>query len=185
MDTEALGVPVSFAGPLWDSATLHQMFVDKVEAERGSLPRGEVAVLLVGHGQPDEWDVEWPTETEHELGLRAGIIDALVATGYDRRLLDLAWMEFKEPKATERAAQLASSGAKKIVYFSAGISAESIHSQYDVPKLVEKARIDERVDVVNLGAWNNHPLTIKAISERVESLLSPSARESDGVNGGQ
>ena len=182
VDTEALGVPVSFAGPLWDSTTLHQMFVDKVESERGSLPRGEVAVLLVGHGQPDEWDLEWPTETEHELGLRMGIIDALVAAGYDRRLLDLAWMEFKEPKATERARQLASSGAKKIIYFSAGISAESIHSQYDVPKLVEKASIDERVDVVNLGAWNNHPLTIQAISERVESLLPPSARASAGVN---
>ena len=181
VDTEALGVPVSFAGPLWDSITLHQMFVDKVESERGSLPRGEVAVLLVGHGQPDEWDLEWPTETEHELGLREGIIAALVAVGYDRRLLDLAWMEFKEPKATERAGQLASSGAKKIIYFSAGISAESIHSQYDVPKLVAKARIDERVDVVNLGAWNNHPLTIRAISERVESLLTPSARASAGV----
>lgn len=181
VDTEALGVPVSFAGPLWDSTTLHQMFVDKVESERGSLPRGEVAVLLVGHGQPDEWDREWPTETEHELGLREGIIDALVAVGYDRRLLDLAWMEFKEPKATERAGQIASSGAKKIIYFSAGISAESIHSQYDVPKLIAKARIDERVDVVNLGAWNNHPLTIRAISERVESLLAPSARASAGV----
>lgn len=182
VDTKVLGVPVSFAGPLWDSTTLHQMFVDKVDSERGSLPRGEVAVLLVGHGQPDEWDLEWPTETEHELGLRMGIIDALVAAGYDRRLLDLAWMEFKEPKATERARQLASSGAKKIIYFSAGISAESIHSQYDVPKLVEKASIDERVDMVNLGAWNNHPLTIQAIAERVESALPPSVRASAGVN---
>jgi protoheme ferro-lyase len=184
VDTEALGVPVSFAGPLWDSNTLHRMFVDKVEVERGTLPRSEVAVLLVGHGQPDEWDLEWPTETEHELGLRKGIIDALEAVGYDRRLLDLAWMEFKEPKATERAGQLASSGATKIIYFSAGISAESIHSQYDVPKLVAKARIDERVDVVNLGAWNNHPLTIRAITERVEPLLPPSTRASAEVTSG-
>jgi protoheme ferro-lyase len=182
VDTEAVGVPVTFAGPLWDSTTLHQMFVEKVESERGSLPKSEVAVLLVGHGQPDEWDREWPTETEHELALRAGIIDALVDAGYDRRLLDLAWMEFKEPRVTERAGQLASSGAKKIIYFSAGISAESIHSQYDVPKLVAKARIDDRVDVVNLGAWNNHPLTIRAIAERVEPLLPPSARASAGVN---
>jgi len=35
---------------------------------------------------------------------------------------------------------------------------------------------------VNLGAWNNHPLTIQAIAERVESLLPPSVRASAGVN---
>ena len=116
------------------------MFVDKVEQARGDTPRSKVAVLLVGHGQPDEWDREWPTETKQELALREGIIDALVAKGYDRKLLDLAWMSFKEPEVPERAAELASSGARKLLYFSTGISAESIHSQYDVPELVAEAR---------------------------------------------
>ncbi|MBW6468135.1 MAG: ferrochelatase [Coriobacteriia bacterium] len=176
VDVESLGVPLTFTGPLWDSATLHQMFVDKVEAERGEIPRDRVSVLLVGHGQPDEWDEEWATETEHELGLREGIIDALVAEGYDRSLLDLAWMSFKEPTVPQRAGELASAGADKLVYFSTGISAESIHSQYDVPELVAEARIDESVETVNLGAWNNHPLTIKAIAERVIPLLPESAR---------
>ncbi|MDF1542338.1 MAG: ferrochelatase [Anaerosomatales bacterium] len=176
VDAGSLGVPLSFTGPLWDSPTLHQMFVEKVEAERGDVPRDRVAVLLVGHGQPDEWDEEWATETEHELGLREHIIDALVAEGYDRSLLDLAWMSFKEPTVPERAGELASAGADKLVYFSTGISAESIHSQYDVPELVAKARIDESVEVVNLGAWNNHALTIRAIAESVVPLLPETAR---------
>jgi protoheme ferro-lyase len=180
VDAESLGVPLTFTGPLWDSSTLHQMFVEKVEAARGEVPRDRVSVLLVGHGQPDEWDVEWATETEHEIGLREGIIDALVAEGYDRSLLDLAWMSFKEPTVPERAGELASAGADKLVYFSTGISAESIHSQYDVPELVAEARIDESVETVNLGAWNNHPLTILAIAEKVLPLLPESARgESD------
>ena len=171
VDYESLGVPVRFTGPLWDSETLHSMFVAKVEAERGDLPRDEVAVLLVGHGQPDEWDVEWPTETEHEIGLRTNIIDALVDTGYTRENLDLAWMSFKEPHVPERAAELAAQDVTKLVFFSTGISAESIHSQYDVPELVAEAQIDDDVEVVNLGAWNDHPLTIEAIAERVEELL--------------
>jgi protoheme ferro-lyase len=171
VDAAALGVPVRFTGPLWDSEKLHAMFVDKVEQARGDLPKDEVAVLLVGHGQPDEWDEEWPTETEHELELRTSIIDALVEKGYDREKLDLAWMEFKKPYVRDRAAQLAGTGIKKLLYFSTGISAESIHSQYDVPELVAKAGIDDGVEVVNLGAWNDHPLTIEAIAERVEELL--------------
>lgn len=176
---EKLGVPIRFTGPLWDSETLHQMFVDKVEQARGNTPRDKVAVLLVGHGQPDEWDREWPTETQHELALRTGIIDALVARGYDRKLLDLAWMSFKEPRVPERATELASAGAGKLLYFSAGISAESIHSQYDVPELVAEAEIPSGVETVNLGAWNNHPLTIKAIAERVKPLLPSNALKSE------
>ena len=182
VEAEKVGVPVRFTGPLWDSPTLHQMFVDKVEQARGDTPRGNVAVLLVGHGQPDEWDREWPTETQHELAFRKRIIDALVAKGYNRKMLDLAWMEFKEPEVPERAAELASSGVGKLLYFSTGISAESIHSQYDVPELVAEAEIPSGVETVNLGAWNNHPLTIKAIAERVEPLLPSGAVQSDGVD---
>lgn len=171
LDIDSLGVPITFTGPLWDSPTLHQMFVDKVERARGDVPREEVAVLLVGHGQPDEWDREWPTETQHELELRHSIIDALVAAGYRRDLLDLAWMEFKSPKVPERALDMATRGATRFMYFSAGISAESLHSQYDVPKLVEKADLGPEVEPINLGAWNDHPLTIQAIAERIEPLL--------------
>lgn len=181
VDAEKLGVPVKLTGPLWDSPTMYRMFVEKVEAARGDVPKSEVAVLLVGHGQPDEWDREWPTETEQELKLRQGIIDALVREGYDRDLLDLAWMSFKEPEVPKRAGELAASGARTFMFFSTGISAESIHSQYDVPELIEEARIDENTDVVNLGAWNDHPLTIQAIAERVKPLLPPSARASQEV----
>ncbi|NLI17971.1 MAG: hypothetical protein GX427_04060, partial [Actinomycetales bacterium] len=173
VDTESLGVPLTFTGPLWDSATLHQMFVEKAEEARGQTPRDRVAVLLVGHGQPDEWDAEWPTETEHELALRTSVIDALVEKGYTREHLGLAWMEFKEPEVREEAAALAASGVEKLFYFSAGISAESIHSQYDVPEMIAAARIPPGVQAVNLGAWNDHPLTIRAIAERVEPLLPP------------
>jgi protoheme ferro-lyase len=175
VDTESLGIPVSYTGPLWDSDTLHRMFLDKVEAERGDLPRDQVGVLLVGHGQPDEWDEEWPTETEHELELRHNIIDKLVEAGYDRQKIDLAWMEFKKPYVPDKAEEIAGRGIKKLVYFSTGISAESLHSQYDVPELVEKATLAESIDVVNLGAWNEHPLAITAIEERVTELLPSSA----------
>lgn len=177
LDVGAMGIPVVFTGPLWDSPTLHRMFVDKVERARGDVPREEVAVLLVGHGQPDDWDREWPTETEHELQLRHSIIDALVEAGYRRDLLDLAWMEFKSPKVPERALDMATRGAKRFMYFSAGISAESLHSQYDVPKLVAKADLGPAIEPINLGAWNDHPLTIEAIAERIEVLLPARAAD--------
>ena len=149
------------------------MFLDKVEQARGSIPSDRVGVLLVGHGQPDEWDVEWPTETEHEIG---------AADEHPRA----ARRERLRPRQARpgvdgvQAAAGRASGARNslargidlLVYFSAGISAESIHSQYDVPKLMSEARRSPpRVAVVNLGAWNDHPLTIQAIAERVERMI--------------
>ena len=103
--------------------------------------------------------------------LRTSVLELLAANGYDRAKLDLAWMEFKQPRVAHRATELARSGIDLLAYFSAGISAESIHSQYDVPKLMSKADDPAGVAVVNLGAWNDHPLAIQAITERVERML--------------
>ena len=35
-----------------------------------------------------------------------------------------------------------------------------------------KANLGPEVEPINLGAWNDHPLTILAIAERIEPLLA-------------
>ncbi len=172
VDGEAYGANVRFTGPLWDSETLHRAFLDKANAAIGDTDPAKVGVLLVGHGQPDEWDHEFPTETEHELEFRRRIMDVLAANGYDRANMGLAWMEFKQPHPAEVVEALVSQGVEKIVYFSAAISADSIHSQYDVPVLVRKADVPDDIPLINLGAWNDHPLVIEALTERVLAQLS-------------
>ena len=164
---ENYGIPIQYTGPLWDSEILQQMFIQKANAAVGDGNRASVGVMLVGHGQPDEWDAEWPTETQHEIAFRKGILDKLVENGYLRQNVGLAWMEFKEPQPEVKVEEMLANGVKKILYFSAAISADSIHSQYDVPKLMHKARVPHGFELVNLGAWNDHPLTMQAIMERV------------------
>ncbi len=79
---ETFGIPVAYTGPLYDSETLKSMFIERANANIGDTDKSNVGVLLVGHGQPDEWDVEWPTETEHELGFRYDVLDIFAADGY-------------------------------------------------------------------------------------------------------
>jgi len=166
------GVPVLFTGPLWDSQTLHQMFLAKANAAIGATPKDKVGILLVGHGQPDEWDREFPTETSHELAFREAILKLFKADGYRSENMGMAWMEFKEPEPAEKVEELFANGVEKILYFSAAISADSLHSQYDVPTLVRKARIPADFPLLNMGAWNDHPLVIRAIQEKIEALLN-------------
>ncbi len=173
---EDYGVPVKFTGPLWNSNTLQRAFIDKADAAIGSTDKSKVGVLLVGHGQPDEWDVDFPTETQQELQFRQDILSLFVADGYRPENLSLAWMEFKAPSPVAQIEKLVQQGVEKIIYFSAAISADSIHSQYDVPELVQTAKVPDGFPLINLGAWDDHPLVIRAITEKIEPLLPASAK---------
>ena len=167
LHVERLGVALAFTRPLWDSPTLHRMFVRRVNANLKGTPKEQVGVLLVGHGQPAEWDELWPTETAHETSFRLEILKLFEQDGYDRRNLGLAWMEFRPPRPAAKAEELVRNGATRIFYFPAAISADAIHSQHDVPALLSQARLPDGVSMVNLGAWNDDPLAIQAIAERV------------------
>ena len=139
LNVEEYGATLQFTGPMYDSETLRSMFVRRTKDHIGDTDVSKVGVLLVGHGQPDEWDVEWATETEQEIGFREAVLTEFERAGFRPENLSLAWMEFKEPKPAPKVEEFVAQGVEKIVYFSAAISADSIHSQYDVPELVHKA----------------------------------------------
>ena len=164
-------VPVQFTTPLYDSELLKLMFLERANTNSKDIDNSKVGVLLVGHGQPDEWDKEWPTETEQELSFRNGVLELLTANGYKRENLSLAWMEFKEPHPAPKVEEFVNNGVERILYFSAAISAEAMHSQYDVPKLVNKAKIPSNIQLLNMGAWNDDPIVIRAIKEKIDILL--------------
>jgi protoheme ferro-lyase len=166
-----LGVPVIYTGPMYDSETLYSMFVERLRVNMNDMDKSKVGVLLVGHGQPDEWDREFATETEHELLFRNRVLDRLEQAGFPRQNLSLAWMEFKEPKPAPKIEEFASQGIEKIYYFSAAISADALHSQWDVPHLISKARNSKKIPTVNLGAWNDDPIVVRAIKEKVQAAM--------------
>lgn len=168
---EEYGIPVEYTGPLYDSDTLKGMFVHRADAHIGDTDKSKVGILLVGHGQPDEWDVEWPTETEQEISFREDVLKLLEQDGYKRENLSLAWMEFKEPKPAEKVEEFVSNGVEKVLYFSAAISADAIHSQYDIPALVNEARVPDGFPLIDLGAWNDDPIVIQAIKEKIDAHM--------------
>ena len=171
LNVEDYGATLSFTGPLYDSDTLREMFIQRTADHIGDTPKDKVGVLLVGHGQPDEWDVEWPTETEQEISFRMDVLKELEQAGYKSENLSLAWMEFKEPQPAIKVEEFIDNGVEKIVFFAAAISANSIHSQYDIPELVHEADVPEGFSLMNLGAWNDDPLVIQAIKEKIDQVI--------------
>jgi hypothetical protein len=92
-------------------------------------------------------------------------------SGYDRANCGLAWMAFKKQKPAAKVEEPVRNGVEKILYFAATISADAIHSQYDIPALVNQAKIPDTVTVFNMGAWNDDPIVIEALKERIEAVL--------------
>jgi protoheme ferro-lyase len=168
LNVEQYGVPIKFTGPMYDSKTLQRMFVQRANAHIGDTDKTRVGVLLVGHGQPDEWDEEWPTETGQEIDFRNDVLRLFEQDGYPNKNLSLAWMEFKDPKPAEKVMEFSRNGVEKVLYFSAAISADALHSQYDVPALISEAQVPEDLALINLGAWNDDPIVIKAIKEKID-----------------
>ncbi len=171
LNVEEYGAALDLTGPLFDSETLRRMFVQRTNDHIGPTDPANVGVLLVGHGQPDEWDVQWPTETEQEIGFREQVLADFEQAGYQPQNLGLAWMSFKEPKPAPKVDEFAANGVEKVVFFSAAISADSIHSQYDIPELVHQAEAADQLPILNLGAWNDDPLVIQAIKEKIDAKM--------------
>jgi hypothetical protein len=170
VNVEEYGATLEFTGPLYDSETLRRMFIQRTSDHIGEVDPSKVGVLLVGHGQPDEWDVEWPTETEQEIGFRKALLKDFEHAGFLPENLSLAWMSFKEPKPAPKAEEFVANGVDMIVFFSTAISADSIHSQYDIPELVYEADVPDDIPILNLGAWNDDPIVIQAIKEKIDIL---------------
>lgn len=169
LDLDRYGVPICFSEPLWKSETLQNMFVARANEHLNGTDKSKVGILLVGHGQPEDWDQVYPTQTEQEILFRQSIIERLTMNGYLRENISLAWMEFKEPEIGEIARELAGQGIEKLFVFATSISASSLHSLYDIPEAVINAGLPAGVEVVNLGAWDDDPIVIRAIKEQLKT----------------
>jgi sirohydrochlorin ferrochelatase len=164
---DQFNLEVCFGEPLWETTALQQMFVERSNRHLFGTPKEKTGILLVGHGQPDDWDRLYPTQTEQENVFREKVRERLIQDGYLPENVVLAWMEFKEPAVTEGMEALLDQDVELILVYSASISADSIHSDIQVPEEVHKANIPDDVKVVNMGPWGNSPLVIEAIRQRL------------------
>jgi len=167
LDLDQYAMEVCYSDPLWEKEPLQQMFVARSNIHRSGIPKEKTGILLVGHGQPAGWDLIYPTQTEQENLFREQVRNRLIADGYLPENVVLAWMSFKNPTVIDGMEQLLDQDVDLILYYSASISADAIHSDIQVPEEVHKAEIPADVNVVNMGAWGNSDLVIEAIRQNI------------------
>jgi len=164
---EDYGVEVCYTSALWDSECLQEMWVETANEMTCGVDKSKVGVLLVGHGQPTEWEEIYPTQNQQESQYRQGIREKLIADGFAPRHVVLGWMEFQEPTITDAAKELGELGVEKILVFSVSLSADSIHSEVEVPAAIENAELPGAIAVEYVGQYCDHPLAIQALVEKI------------------
>jgi sirohydrochlorin ferrochelatase len=167
VEPEKYGVETCYTGALWDSESLQKVFVERANEMLNGADKSKVGILLVGHGQPTEWENIYPAQNKQESQYREAIREKLIADGFTPGNVVLGWMEFQEPNIASAAQTLAGRGVEKILVFAVSLSADSIHSDVDVPHAVREAKLSDDIVVEFIGQYGDHPLAIQAMKEKI------------------
>ncbi len=167
VEPEKYGVETCYTGALWDSESLQKVFVERANEMLNGMDKSKVGILLVGHGQPTEWENIYPAQNKQESQYREAIREKLIADGFVPGNVVLGWMEFQEPNIASAAQTLAGRGVEKILVFAVSLSADSIHSDVDVPHSVKEANLPDEIAVEFVGQYGDHPLAIQAMKEKI------------------
>jgi sirohydrochlorin ferrochelatase len=167
VNPEQYGIRTCYTGALWDSEPLQSLFVGRANEMLNGLDKSKVGILLVGHGQPTEWEAIYPAQNKQESQYREAVRTKLIAEGFPPENVVLGWMEFQKPTITASARTLAGLNVQRILVFAASLSADSIHSDVNVPHAVEEAELPEGITVEFVGQYGDHPLAIEAMRRKI------------------
>jgi protoheme ferro-lyase len=170
VEPEKYGVQTIYTGALGDSDLLQSVFVDRANELSIGYEKSEIGILLVGHGQPDEWEELYPEQNLQEDQYRQGIREKLIDDGFYAQNVVPGWMSFQEPTIAQSAKVLADNNVKKILVFSVSLSADAIHSEVDAPKGVAEADLPDEIKIEYIGQYGDHPFAIQAMIEKIEAV---------------
>lgn len=152
------GVRLSYASPLWSEKPLARLVCDRVLQSLGEDVREEDGAMLVGLGQPWQWDRARPSTGEHETFFLQRVRSMLVSAGLEESHVRPAWLDWQDPGVTEVVRHLAALGCTRIVAVPATVPADTLETLIDLPAAIEQAALDPSTELTILPAWGNDPV---------------------------
>lgn len=163
------GVQIKYAGPLWDSSLLAQIYVRRVLE---ALPQVntdvvDTGLLLVGRGHMPraESAVERQKQEAH---FQDRVRQALLKIGFDETRVATGWLR-QRPTTAEALHTLIKAGCKTIYWLPASFPADGINTLYDIPAQISTVARENDIRLIPLGAWNADDLAAEEIAVRVRT----------------
>ncbi len=169
------GVRVAYAAPLWSSSGVARAVADRVLASVPAPDRGTTGVVLVGHGQPWQWDREYPAGSEHETYFAQRVRALLLEEGFGPELVRIGWLDWQDPGVSEAVRHLVAFGCRRVVVVPAAMPVETLGTLIDLKGSAEEAVLGTHVRLDVLAAWGDHPDVAAALAESARSAIEETA----------
>jgi sirohydrochlorin ferrochelatase len=150
--------------PLWAEPRLAGLVAKRVLAALPRGPRATDGAVLVGDGQPWQWDRAHPSSCEHETFFLQRVRQALVNAGMDEAHVRTAWLDWQDPGATEVIRHLAALGCERIVVAPATTPADCLETTLDLPSAVGQAAVDPGIRIEVLHGWGDDPVVADVLA---------------------
>jgi protoheme ferro-lyase len=171
----AAGVRVAYAPPLWSSSAIARAVAGRVLAAVAPAERATTGVVLVGHGQPWQWDREYPAGSEHETYFAQRVRALLLEEGFGQELVRIGWLDWQDPGVSEAVRHLLAFGCRHVVVVPAAMPVETLGTLIDLRGSAEEAVLGTAVRLDVLPAWGDRPAVIAAVAEWAGSAIEETA----------
>jgi protoheme ferro-lyase len=172
----AAGVHVAYAPPLWSSSAIARAVAGRVLAAVVPAERATTGVVLVGHGQPWQWDREYPAGSEHETYFAQRVRALLLEDGFGSELVRIGWLDWQDPGVSEAVRHLVAFGCRRVVVVPAAMPLETLGTLIDLRGSAEEAVLGTAVRLDVLPAWGDRPAVIATIAEWAQAAIEETAQ---------
>ena len=175
MNLQGQGVAWVMSKPLFYRPEPTQLVINKIMRAAGNIPPDKIGILLISHGEPDQWALSSTIHTkcnEQEKAFALCVKKGLIERGFLWENIVRGFNEFTHPELPEAVEKLADKNLEKVIVMTSFGSTDCMHVNYDIPTKSKSALVDPNLEIVCLGGWNYDPLVIKAYVELTKEALA-------------
>jgi sirohydrochlorin ferrochelatase len=167
----AVGVRIAYSAPLWSRSGVARSVADRVLSSIAPPDRSATGVVLVGHGQPWQWDRDYPAGSEHETYFAQRVRSLLVEEGFGPELVRIGWLDWQDPGVSEAVRHLVAFGCRRVLVVPAAMPVETLGTLIDLRGAAEEAVAGTHVRLDVLPAWGDHPGVVAAVADAAVAAI--------------
>lgn len=165
------GVRVAYAAPLWGNSIIARAVADQVLASVPAMDRATTGVVLVGHGQPWQWDRTHPAGSEQETYFAQRVRALLLEEGFGPGMVRLGWLDWQDQGVSEAVRHLVAFGCQRVIVVPAAMPFETLGTLIDLRGAAEEATLGTKVTLEVLPTWGDQPSVISALADAARSAI--------------
>ncbi|MEA2069752.1 MAG: hypothetical protein U9O98_00525 [Asgard group archaeon] len=159
IDYSDLDIAIKETPQLAESEKLIDIYINQINSNFASdEQKDSIGILLLGEGQPPEWDSQYRKNTQENNFLN-NLKQELVKKGFNEDYIQISWLKYGQP-TFKNGIDILSKKCLKIFCLSPTYLIENLETIYDIPTLIHNIKTEE-VEIEQIPPLNADDEIIK------------------------